>query len=157
MKIKIDELKFDDKNARVHSDDNILALMKSIKEFGLYLPIVVNKRNNVVLVGNGTLEAVKRLGWTEIDISLVDLDENQADKLSVIDNRSAELSYFDPKIIEEFFFNEDTGLQELTGFNSTEIDEVMNKLSEITDKTEKVNSPNIECPYCKFKWFQKGI
>lgn len=46
---------------------NIEAIKGSLAKFGQQKPIVVNK-DNVVVAGNGTLEAARQLGWKEINV-----------------------------------------------------------------------------------------
>jgi len=52
------------KNARKHSDKNIKVIANSLKQCGQQKPIVIDI-NNVVIAGNGTLEAAKSLGWIQ--------------------------------------------------------------------------------------------
>ena len=61
-KIKISELKLDERNARKHDERNIQAILDSLKEFGQQKPIVIDE-NNSVIAGNGTVIASKQLGW----------------------------------------------------------------------------------------------
>jgi ParB-like chromosome segregation protein Spo0J len=91
----ISELTLDPKNARKHSDKNLKAIAASLEKFGQRKPIVVQK--GVVLAGNGTLEAAKSLGWTEIAIAEVpdEWDLDTAKAYALADNRSAELAEWD--------------------------------------------------------------
>jgi ParB-like chromosome segregation protein Spo0J len=95
MKIQITELSLDPKNARKHSKRNLEAIAASLSKFGQRKPIVVHR--GVVLAGNGTLEAAKSLGWTEIDVAEVpeDWDNNTAKAYALADNRTAELAEWD--------------------------------------------------------------
>ena len=95
MKVSIASLSLDPKNARKHSDKNLSAIAASLNKFGQRKPIVVH--NGVVLAGNGTLEAAKSLGWTDIDVSEVpsDWDLDTAKAYALADNRTAELAEWD--------------------------------------------------------------
>lgn len=95
MKIQITELSLDPKNARKHSARNLEAIAASLNKFGQRKPIVVHR--GVVLAGNGTLEAAKSLGWTEIDVAEVpeDWDNDTAKAYALADNRTAELAEWD--------------------------------------------------------------
>ena len=95
MKVSIASLSLDPKNARKHSDKNLSAIAASLNKFGQRKPIVVH--NGVVLAGNGTLEAAKSLGWTDIEISEVpsDWDDDTAKAYALADNRTAELAEWD--------------------------------------------------------------
>lgn len=84
-----------ERNARVHSDRDLKALMDSICEFGLRGRIqLVSPDNPVIVNGHGRVEACKRLGWTEIPDSNIefvgDLDEEQVKAYRIADNKVAE-------------------------------------------------------------------
>jgi len=95
VKISITELSLDPKNARKHSQRNLEAIAASLEKFGQRKPIVVHR--GVILAGNGTLEAAKSLGWTEIDVAEVpdDWDDETAKAYALADNRTAELAEWD--------------------------------------------------------------
>jgi len=95
VKIQITELTLDPKNARKHSQRNLDAIAASLLKFGQRKPLVVHR--GVVLAGNGTLEAARSLGWTEIEVSEVpeDWDNDTAKAYALADNRTAELAEWD--------------------------------------------------------------
>ena len=95
MKVSIAELSLDPTNARKHSDKNLSAIAASLNKFGQRKPIVVHR--GVVLAGNGTLEAAKSLGWSEIEVAEVpaDWDDDTAKAYALADNRTAELAEWD--------------------------------------------------------------
>ena len=95
MKISITDLSLDPKNARKHSARNLEAIAASLLKFGQRKPLVVHC--GVVLAGNGTLEAARSLGWTEIEVSEVpqDWDMDTAKAYALADNRTAELAEWD--------------------------------------------------------------
>jgi ParB-like chromosome segregation protein Spo0J len=97
--IKISELRFDNENARKHSKKNLDAIGNSLKLFGQRKPIVVH--NGVVIAGNGTLEAAKAIGWSEISIvrTPAEWDADTAKAFALADNRSAELAEWDDEIL----------------------------------------------------------
>ena len=71
--IKITNLVPDPNNARTHDDTNLKAIEGSLKEFGQRKPIVITK-DNIIAAGNGTVEAAKRLGWSDIQAVRVPAD-----------------------------------------------------------------------------------
>lgn len=97
MTVRIDSLEQDPTNARKHSDKNLKAIANSLDKFGQRKPIVV--KNKRVLAGNGTLEAARSLGWTEIQIVEVpkEWDDETAKAYALADNRSAELAEWDER------------------------------------------------------------
>ena len=95
----IESLSLDPNNARKHSKRNLDAIAASLNKFGQRKPIVVHQ--NTVIAGNGTLEAAKTLGWTEISISRCpdDWDNDTAKAYALADNRSSELAEWDDAIL----------------------------------------------------------
>jgi len=69
---------------------NIDLIAKSLETYGQYKPITINKRTNEILAGNHTYEAAKKLGWTTIQGTYVDADEQTAAKIVLIDNRTSD-------------------------------------------------------------------
>jgi len=97
--LRIADLVSDPNNARKHDDKNLEAIKGSLTQFGQRKPIVV--QGNVVIAGNGTLEAAKQLGWDEIDIVQVPADwtKDQAKAFALADNRTAELAEWDQQVL----------------------------------------------------------
>lgn len=95
MKVQITKLTLDPKNARKHSQRNLDAIAASLVRFGQRKPLVVHR--GVVLAGNGTLEAARSLGWTEIEVAEVpdDWDMDTAKAYALADNKTAELAEWD--------------------------------------------------------------
>lgn len=92
--IEIAKLISDPSNARKHGQKNLDAIVGSLAKFGQQKPIVVDK-NNVVVAGNGTLEAAKKIGWTKINCVRTDLTGPEAIAFALADNRTAELAEWD--------------------------------------------------------------
>ena len=84
----------DPANVRKHSQENIEAIMNSLKVFGQQTPIVINSKK-IVLKGNGTYEAARRLGWDKIKARVTELDGIDAVMYAIADNRTAELAEWD--------------------------------------------------------------
>ena len=95
---KISELYNDPNNARKHDEKNLKAIKGSLKKFGLQKPIVIDLKD-IVIAGNGTLEAARQLGWDEIDCVVTELDNFNATAFAIADNRTSDLSTFDEMIL----------------------------------------------------------
>ena len=98
--VKINSLSLDPTNARRHDAKNLAAIAGSLKLFGQRKPIVVTGAN-IVVAGNGTLEAAKSLGWEEITIvrTPIDWTPEQVKAYALADNRTAELAEWDAKVL----------------------------------------------------------
>ena len=76
-------------NARTHSEEQVLKLRASLREFGFINPILID-RDNTVLAGHGRLMALKQLGWKEVPIIILHgLTEDKKKALLIADNKIA--------------------------------------------------------------------
>jgi site-specific DNA-methyltransferase (adenine-specific) len=139
VKISIAELSLDPTNARKHSDKNLSAIAASLNKFGQRKPIVVHK--GVVLAGNGTLEAAKSLGWTEIEVAEVpsDWDLDTAKAYALADNRTAELAEWDESELAKQLLE----LQD-ADWNIEELGFEVPALSDIDGDEDEVPEPPVE-------------
>ena len=94
--VEIGKLQHDPDNARKHSERNIKAIAGSLETFGQRKPIVATAAG-VVIAGNGTLEAARSLGWSEIEVAYTPAGWSweQARAFALADNRTAELAEWD--------------------------------------------------------------
>jgi len=99
--VSLEWLTFDPQNARKHSDENLSAIAESLKQFGQRKPIVVSDKN-VIVAGNGTVEAALLLGWKTIDVvrAPAEWTEQQLMAFALADNRSAELAEWNDDILD---------------------------------------------------------
>jgi len=97
-RVPITSISPDPANARKHPKRNVDAIVASLRRFGQQRPIVVDAKN-VVRAGNGTLQAAKQLGWTEIDIVRSDLPPSELTAFAIADNRTAELAAWDDDVL----------------------------------------------------------
>lgn len=95
-RVSLDQLHNDPGNTRKHPEKNLAVIKGSLKEYGQVEPLVVQKGTGKVIGGNGRLEAMRSLGWTECDIVEVDEGHVRAVALSIALNRSAETAEWDP-------------------------------------------------------------
>ena len=68
--MKIDELKFDDKNFNKHTEFGMGLLEKSLRENGAGRSILIDKDNNII-AGNGIIEAAGSVGLENIKVLIV--------------------------------------------------------------------------------------
>jgi DNA modification methylase len=123
---RIEELKPDPANPRLHSKKQIRQIADSIKTFGFNVPVLVDADLNVK-AGHGRLLACRELGWTELPTLCLDhLTPAQARAFMIADNRLAEIAVWDDRLLAQQFKDLSLlGLDfslELTGFEMGEID-----------------------------------
>ena len=123
------ELHLDPANARSHPERNLDAIRASLVRFGQAEPLVVQKRSQRVIGGNGRLVAMRALGWTEADVVELDLDDLQATALAIALNRTGELAEWDlpslSRILDSLKADDEL---EGVGFDLGELDEIRDRM-----------------------------
>jgi ParB-like chromosome segregation protein Spo0J len=105
-------------------EGDIGAIIESLEANGQYRPIVANKRTGHILTGNHTYQAAKALGWFEIAVSWVDVDEDQELKIVLIDNRTSDLATYDTVELKTHLVNS-AGQFKGTGFQAEDVSEII--------------------------------
>lgn len=158
--VKIEDISPDPANVRKHSDRNLTAIVASLRKFGQQKPIVVNAEG-VILAGNGTYEAAKRLGWEKIDVVRSNLKGSDATGFAIADNRTAELAEWDDTALAETLRalqSEDFDV-EAAGWQEDEIDALLTRLGNaaivpdfqpgsIDDQGRLDEKAKVICPEC---------
>ena len=98
-RVPIDSLHNDPANARAHDERNLDAITASLKRFGQAEPLVVHGPTGRVIGGNGRLVAMRKLGWTEVDVVQLEVDDLEATALGIALNRTAELATWDDQAL----------------------------------------------------------
>jgi len=90
------------KNSRVHSERQIEALTKSIKEFGFTNPVLVWKDNQII-GGHARVIAAQRVGLETVPVRRCDhLTDMQRRMLVIADNKLAQVDFkWDDAVLEE--------------------------------------------------------
>ena len=133
-------LKLDLRNPRRHSDRQIRQIARSIKAFGFNVPILIDQ-NGKVVAGHGRCKAATLLGMKEVPIiRLEHLTEAQAKAFTIADNRLAETSEWDERLLAESL-RELCDLElnfsvEATGFEMGEIDLKIESLDDASASVE---------------------
>jgi len=87
-------------NSRTHSDEQVLQVASSIKEFGFTNPILIDGDGGII-AGHGRLMAAKKLGLTNIPcIKLGHLSEAQKKAYVIADNQLALNSGWDLDVLK---------------------------------------------------------
>lgn len=124
--LPIEALVLDPYNPRQHSKRQVRQIAQSIQSFGFNVPVLID-RNCKVLAGYGRVLAARSLGWRELPtVCLEHLSEGQSRAFMIADNRLAETSVWDDRLLAEML----NGLSkadlnfdiEATGFSMGEID-----------------------------------
>lgn len=157
-KVRIDSLVFDPTNARKHDQKNLEAIKGSLSKFGMQKPIVVTA-DNVVIAGNGTLEAAKALGWEQIDIHRTVLKGAEAMAYALADNKTAELASWDADILRDQVNSLASDGWDVGGFgfdlDDFEIKELESKEGAKELSEDEFSDFDHQCPKCGFEFDAK--
>jgi DNA modification methylase len=135
---KITDLKPAPYNPRLDlqpGDPDYEKLKRSIQEFGLVEPIVFNERTGYVVGGHQRLKVLQDLGWSEVPVSVVDLDPEKEKALNVALNKIE--GDWDNFKLKELLEELDTGAFDITitGFDEEEIEDLMTQFY-VEEETE---------------------
>lgn len=128
------EVTLDLLNSRAHTSRNLNALKRSLQTFGQTKPVVLSA-DGIVLAGNGTVQAARELGWTELAAVRVELTGEQARAYSIADNRTAELAEWDYEVLAGLM--KDLDHRDLIGWSDEEIDDVLQVLTQADPEAEQ--------------------
>jgi hypothetical protein len=118
--IDIDTLNEHPSNAR---QGDVGAISESLKAHGQYDPIKYRQETGEIVVGNHRWKAARALGWKKIAAVPLDIDEEEALRILLVDNRTNDLaSYDEPLLIEMLKALPDL---EGTGFDGDALDELI--------------------------------
>lgn len=127
LSVPLDELLPYHRNPRTGDLDSIT---ESLSVNGQYRPIVVNRgtltsRKNEILAGNHTFKAAKQLGWTDIAVTWLDVDDEAAAKIVIVDNRTSDLAGYDTVLLADIL----TELPDLqgTGYDQDQLDQLLDE------------------------------
>ena len=124
IKVAIKDLVPTEYNPRKWDQEAIDQLAESIKRFGLVDPILVNgskNRKNIVIGGHFRLKVAKDLGYKEVPVVYIVIDDIEREKeLNIRLNKN--LGDWDYSLLAEF----DASLLTDVGFSSEELDDVFN-------------------------------
>jgi hypothetical protein len=144
----------DPNNVNVHPDWQIEELRKTLREYGQHKPLVVNEKNGRLIcrIGNGTLEAARREGWSRVAVVRVSEAEQKLKARAIRDNTAPWGSQFDDAElrrqlgeIKKF----DVDLAQGLGWNESELAFLLSKsdnsyLSKALSSAQQQNDETLE-------------
>jgi ParB-like chromosome segregation protein Spo0J len=96
--VKIELLKSHPQNPRV---GDVKAIAESIKANGWWGTVVVQKTTNHVLAGNHRVVAAESLDIKEVPVYWVDVDDDQALKILLADNKTNDMATYDLGVLSD--------------------------------------------------------
>ena len=129
-------------------------LAKSIVEFDYIDPVVWNKRSGNIVDGHQRLKILKELGHTEIDVSVVDLDDVKEKALNLaLDKTGGDWDL--PKLCDLLLELDVGDIDiEITGFDNKELEGLLVDRDNIGDMKDGLEDERnmSTCPKCGFEY-----
>ena len=119
-------------------DPDYEKLKKSLEEFDLVEPLIWNKRNGNLIGGHQRLKIFVEQGKTDVDVSVVDLEDSKEKALNLALNKIS--GDWDLPKLKDLLQELDTGEfdMDITGFDIGEIEDLMTQFYEPDEKDDEV-------------------
>jgi ParB-like chromosome segregation protein Spo0J len=126
-RVPIGSIHLDPSNANTHDEQDITGLMAKLATFTQVEPLLVQAKTRRVIGGNGRLEAMRRLGWSEVEVRLLDVDNVTATAMAIaLNTRQSKLD--DDILAQQVQALQDEGFDiDALGFTDKEIEDLFCK------------------------------
>jgi hypothetical protein len=133
-------------NTRIHPEKQINEIRRALRKWGQYKNVVVDEKN-MVLAGNGLVEAMRAEGFTTVEaLVLTGLSKNEKTKLMMADNKTTGLGIDNLNNIE-LLIQDLAGDFDIPGFDDevlTSINAASEEISQALDDYGKATEENLE-------------
>lgn len=148
---KIKEAPYNPRKDLKPSDEEYQRLKKSIQEFDLVEPLIWNERSGNLVGGHQRFKIIKNeMGLTEVDVSVVNLDEQKEMALNIALNKIS--GEWDIPKLKDLLVGLDSGAFDLslTGFDEPELKKLIDWEGESIAPLKEHHSTEdkIKCPEC---------
>lgn len=126
--VDTDQIKPYRANAKLHPQEQIDRIIRSINLTGFDQPIVCDT-SYVIIKGHGRLLAAQQMAMKQVPVIVLDIPKDVADKARLIDNKSSESGYDLEILLAELSRFQDDNIQD-TGYDEDEFKDLMNKLEQ---------------------------
>jgi ParB-like chromosome segregation protein Spo0J len=104
------------------------AIKRSLAANEQFIPLVVQLSTGFILSGNHTFQAAQELGWDQIAVVYVDVDDQHAKRILLAANRISDLGTYDENLLASILADVRDDSEELlasTGYTSDEVDALL--------------------------------
>ena len=128
--VSLESLKLHPRNARM---GDVSAIEHSIKQNGFFGACVVQKSTRFILAGNHRYLAAREAGLVEVPVLWVDVDDDRALRILLVDNRTNDDASYNREALAELL-SELAGNSDLlgTGYDSSDLDNLIKELASNT-------------------------
>lgn len=144
-------------NPRKITSKEMEKLKLSLQTYGFVDPAIVQKSSGLVIGGHQRIEAARQLGWKEVPVVYLDIDDVKAKTLNLALNKiSGDWDF--PKL-KDLFVELDTGAIDMaiTGFDLDEIQKVFAfdpspKPPHQQEQAPSAHDSTVVCPNCQHEF-----
>lgn len=133
------DLKDYENNAKLHPDSQIRLIIKNIEQAGFYNPILISP-DKTIIAGHGRKQVAIQAGLKEVPCIVLDVDVNTANKIRLMDNKSAESGYDLEKLVEELQTFSKSEIDD-TGYSLSDLDRMLDDLGMIEKGASDYRQP----------------
>ena len=142
---------------------NVDLLVQSIKANGFYGSVIAQESTGYVLVGNHRLRAAREAGIEQVPVMWVDVDDQQARRIMLIDNRSSDQADYDASTLAALLESTRTDQGDLTGtgYDDTDLSLILAAATPPEPTPPTGGFPAVDpnaldlqhtCPRCGYEW-----
>lgn len=122
--VALDSITVHPRNYNNH--EKLASLRESLTVNGQYRRVIVQRSTGYIVSGNGVWLAAQQLGWDTIAADLLELDDEQARRLLLVDNASASHDWDAEQTVELL----GEGPLDGTGFTQTEYEDLLKSIDD---------------------------
>lgn len=145
-------------NFREH---DVGAIMESIRRWGVWRALVVQRSTSFILVGNGEAKALDALGHERAPVRWIDVDDDNARAIMLADNWIPQRGRNMPEELLDVMrsLREEREIFESTGADDDDVEALERELADL-DRPLKLDvkpraKRKVTCPECGHKWEMK--
>jgi len=115
---------------------DIDAIAESILKNGLYRPVYAQRSTGMILAGNHTYAAAMSLGATQLPVVWLDVDDSQAKRILLADNKIADLGGYDQALLLNLLqqVSEEADALLGTGYTERDMEQIAALLDHMADE-----------------------
>jgi hypothetical protein len=106
---------------------HVASIQESLQAHGQFAPLLIQKSSSKILKGNHTYKALLLEGWIEADTTIIDVDDDEAQRILLIDNRTSDKGTYDQQELADLLDSIATSSKGFagTGWDPDEYDDLL--------------------------------
>lgn len=134
---------------------NVDVIEASIEAHGFYGAVLMQASTQRVIAGNHRLRAARRTGATTLPVLVLDVDDDEAARIMLVDNRSNDLASYDDEALAAVLraLDGDRGFVG-TGYEPADLARLLDAIEPaLLDEVRPLDqSQSRSCPWCGAHW-----